>query len=240
MPSTDPSTPAREREDDALRQQLPHQPAAAGADRGAQRNLPLPAGCAHEQQVGDVRARDQEDEADGAEQHVQRRADVGDERFAEELRRETVVGRERRKLLAEDLGRRLQLGLRLLERHPWHQLRRDLEIVSLVAGVRIELERDPDVRVGEELLEIRRAIDHADDRVRYAAQRHHPTEHVRIAVEAPRPGLEAQDDGALAIRAILVLVEGPPHEHPRAEEAEEVARHAARAQLLRKRRRRCS
>ena len=48
-------------------------PAAAGADRGADGDLALAAGGAHEQQVGDVGAGDQQHEADRADQHEQRR-----------------------------------------------------------------------------------------------------------------------------------------------------------------------
>ena len=51
---------------------------AAGAERDANRGLVRPAGGAHEQQVGDVRAGHEQHEPDGAHQHQQRRPGVAD------------------------------------------------------------------------------------------------------------------------------------------------------------------
>ena len=58
--------------------------AAAGAERGVNRQLLLPPFGAHEEQVRDVRARDQQHDPDRAEEHPQHAADVPDH-----------VGRER-------------------------------------------------------------------------------------------------------------------------------------------------
>ena len=68
-----------QREDEALGQELPDHPAAAGAERGANRHLPGPRGPAREQQVGDVAARDQQDEADRPEQDEEPLPVVADE-----------------------------------------------------------------------------------------------------------------------------------------------------------------
>ena len=76
-----PQHAAGKRQDDALGQQLAHDAASARADRSAHSNLAAPPGRAHEQQVGDVRAGDQEHEAHGADEDQQRRADVGHERL---------------------------------------------------------------------------------------------------------------------------------------------------------------
>ena len=67
---------AGERQDDALGEQLTHDAAAAGANCRPDSDLSTPAGRAHEQQVGNVRARNQQDEADGTNQYQQRRTDV--------------------------------------------------------------------------------------------------------------------------------------------------------------------
>ena len=143
-----PEHAAGERQHDALGQQLAHDAAAARADGGAHGNLAPPAGRAHEQQVGDVRAGDQQHEADGADEHQQRRADVGDERFAHRHRREDGVLAER----VGELRRVIRRGERqprvgLLERHAGREARGHPEIVPLVLRVRIELERQPDLRV---------------------------------------------------------------------------------------------
>ena len=57
---------ADQRQHDAFGEQLPHDAAAPGAQGRAHRNLAPASGRAHEQQVRDVRARDQQHEADGA------------------------------------------------------------------------------------------------------------------------------------------------------------------------------
>ncbi len=59
----------------ALDQQLPHDPPAVGAERDAHGNLARPVRRAREQQVGDVGARDEQHEADGAHQRQEYRAD---------------------------------------------------------------------------------------------------------------------------------------------------------------------
>ena len=69
-----PEHAAGEREDDAFGQQLPDDAAARSADGGADRDLAPAAGRAHQQQVGDVGARDQQHEADGAAVDQQRRS----------------------------------------------------------------------------------------------------------------------------------------------------------------------
>ena len=55
-----PATPPMRGEQQALGEQLPDQPAAPGAERGAQRELAAPLDAAGEQQVGHVHARDHE------------------------------------------------------------------------------------------------------------------------------------------------------------------------------------
>ena len=54
-----------------LRHQLPHDPAATGAQRGPYRHFALPGGAARDQQVGHVDAPDQQHESDRAQQHEQ-------------------------------------------------------------------------------------------------------------------------------------------------------------------------
>ena len=75
---------AADGKDDALDQQLRGNPGAARADRGANRDLLLPADRARQQQVGHVGARDQQDEADRGDEHEQRLPHV--------LHREVVQG----------------------------------------------------------------------------------------------------------------------------------------------------
>ena len=63
----EPDGAAGQGQDDALGEHLQNKPAASGAECGADGDF-LPADrCAHQQQVGDIRARDQDDDADGRE-----------------------------------------------------------------------------------------------------------------------------------------------------------------------------
>ena len=75
MPSTPPISAIEQR----LRHQLPGHLPRFGAERQANRQLLLARLGAHQEQVGDVRARDEQHEADGAEQNPQHVADVADD-----------------------------------------------------------------------------------------------------------------------------------------------------------------
>ena len=65
---------AKQRDDQALGEQLAQQPRTAGAERGANRQLAVARRRARQQQVRDIRARDEQDERDGAEQDEERPA----------------------------------------------------------------------------------------------------------------------------------------------------------------------
>ena len=74
--------PAERGEDEALGEKLPHEAAPAAAERGPDRDLAVARRGARQQQVGHVRAADQQDEADRAEQHHQRGPDLPTTRSA--------------------------------------------------------------------------------------------------------------------------------------------------------------
>ena len=67
-----------QRQHDALGQHLPNQAAAAGAERGADANLPLSRRRPHQQEICHVRARDEEHQHDRPHEHHERRPDVSD------------------------------------------------------------------------------------------------------------------------------------------------------------------
>ena len=118
-----PGRAADEREQRALGQQLAHQPAASGAERQPHRDLLLPRRRAGEQQVRDVRARDQEHEADDRHQQTAGRHEPGAEAGIEDRRlRQRQRGHVApmvvvRILLRELLADRPEVGFRLLDRH---------------------------------------------------------------------------------------------------------------------------
>ena len=82
---------AGQREHDAFGHELAQQPPAAGAKRGADRVLLLPRLGAREQQVGQVGAGDEQDEAHGALQHPQRGADAADDVVLQAVELQAVV-----------------------------------------------------------------------------------------------------------------------------------------------------
>ena len=78
-----PAARAGDAEDDRFGEELAQQPDAAGAERRANRQLRLARRRTREQQVGDVRAGHEQDEADGAEQDQERRPDVAEHHLVE-------------------------------------------------------------------------------------------------------------------------------------------------------------
>ena len=74
-------------ENEAFGQQLPHHPQAAGAERGTHGDLALASFGAREQQVRDVRAGDEQEERDRAEQQPDRAADRSDDFVGQRQRR---------------------------------------------------------------------------------------------------------------------------------------------------------
>ena len=104
--------PAREHE--ALDHELPDEPPAAGAERGADADLALARAGAREQQVRDVRARDQQHDADRAEQHQHPRLRArADDVIAQRPHADPVVLVPHRMRLLECRGHLIHLRLRL-------------------------------------------------------------------------------------------------------------------------------
>ena len=106
-----------EREHDAFGEQLADDPAAAGAERCTNGELAGARGAARQQQVGDVAARDEQHEADGAEQREHPPRVVADEIV--ECRHGDVKSSSaasRGKCHAQSLRIRAQLAERLFAR----------------------------------------------------------------------------------------------------------------------------
>ena len=110
-------------EHEALREHLTHDPAARRTERAPDRNLLLAPRAAHEQQVRDVRADDREHDADGDDEHSQRRRN-GRRQLVErahdlEARLGTGLGLDAAQLQPERVG----LRARRLERNAGGELR---------------------------------------------------------------------------------------------------------------------
>ena len=163
---------AGEREQDALGQELAQQPAAAGADRHPDGHLARARGAAGQLQVGDVGARDEEQERHRAEQQLQagphlsardRDVQIVPQRGGEALRR-----KGRRLLLREALVQRAELllgdGLRHAGRQPHDRIEE-----RQVRARRRQRQPEPFAAIPAE------------------ARRHHADDGVRTAVQPQRP-----------------------------------------------------
>ncbi len=204
----------------ALREQLADNPSAIGTHRRTDGQLALTPCRPREQQVGDVRTRDQEHERHGAEQHQQRRPHLTGCRIPHRHDRNAFLrvhplGVGFAKLLADDL----HLRLRARNGHAWLQPPGDIEVVALIGTVRLRLQRKPDVRFGVRLKAPR---EDADDCVGHAVQQDWPPEHLVGAAEAGlRHGITDHGHGR-AVRQILALREGATRDWRNAEDLEVV------------------
>ncbi len=233
----------RRREEQSLGGELPREPPAVRAERPPHGHLAPPRRPAGEQQVRDVRAGDEEDEADGGQQHQQRGPDRTEDdrrqRLDEDPPRRVVgiraleVGGNRGELLLcragtrseprhhEDRMRRARERLRcLLERQP-----------HVDGGTRAAIrERAPVVGGGENLEdpEVRAALHDPDHRGRAIVDPDRLTDDRRIAAERARPEPVADhDDRRPALRRLLGR-EPASRNRVHAEHREQIVRHLER------------
>jgi hypothetical protein len=142
-----PDGAGRERQERALGELLPHYATPAGAQRGAQRELPLPHLAAHEEEVGRVRARDEQHQPHDAGEHEERLADVADERVVQRHRADREAPVRRRSSPGAPAGaarERLELRARLRWVTPGEP--RDGEVVVRAARARVDRGRGPVAR----------------------------------------------------------------------------------------------
>ena len=192
-----------ERQHDALREQLPDDAAARGADGGAQRDLAAARRRPREHQVGDVRARDEQHQRDARHHQPDHPCDVRrDEALAQRHERHFPVLIGIGVLLGEPGGDRAHVCARQVDRHARLQPRHRQQIATgaWLSG-RDGLEWNPDLlAVG--VLESRRH--HADDDRRECVDEHRLAEHARIGV-VPRLPHRVADDHDAACAGPVVL-----------------------------------
>ena len=114
-----PSAPPSETEHQRLGQKLPDDAVARGAERRPDRHLALARGAPREQQIGDVGARNQQDERDRSAEDQQRRPQIAGELFTDRQHARRPPRVERRELGREGGHDRRHLRLRL--RHARHR-----------------------------------------------------------------------------------------------------------------------
>ena len=182
---------------------------------------------AGQQQVRDVRARDEQHERNGAEQDEKRRPDRLAALFRERARLQRPVARILiRVVLLQLLAERGHVARPLLHGHagfqaPDHpeELVRALVDTELLG---LERERRPQIRLPHvEVVEGRRH--HADDLIRFAIELQRRAKHVRTASEEPLPQAGADDDNVITTGLVLPGQEG----------AAQVRRHPEHAKVAR-------
>ena len=131
----EPEASAGEGEDDAFGEHLEDEAPPAGAERRPDGDFLAAHRRAHQQQVGDVGARDQDHDGDGREERQQRRPDARDDAFlqADDLRGfvRAVLGILHR----QAFGDGLHLGAGLLHGDAWLQPCDDGEKMSAACRV---------------------------------------------------------------------------------------------------------
>ena len=236
---------AEQRQPDALGQQLAHDPKPARAHRGAHGHLALTRERSRQQQVRDIRARDQQHDPDRRQQHCQRRAHVAHHLLEQrhDRERQSAVGRVLlRMLLPQPRGDQIHLGLR--RRHGHARLQRADHVIVLAVAAsrrgRRQRQRQIDIAVlgdaeGWQHLAWQREarLQDADDPARLAVQRDRRADDARIQSIPPRPGAVAEHGGARRPRRIFFWCEQPPHRRLRAEHRQQIRRNANHANPLR-------
>ena len=221
---------ADQAEHGAFGQELTDDAAAARAERVADGDLTLTRAGPREQQIRDVRAGDQQHEADRAEHHQQARAHVADDLVLKRDDFAALAPRVRehpqRVGLAKIGYARAHLRLRArggcAGREPGDGLTALTAAPQRASRRAIERERHPDLRLGGGERE-RRGHD-ADDFARLAVDQDLAADHVRIGAEALTPQRVADDDGARA-RQFFIRAKRPAERGRHAERREEVRRH---------------
>src|SRR5205085_696260 len=181
---------------------------ASRAQRRAQRELTVPRGSAREQQVGDIRACDQQDEGDSREEHEQNWPDIADNLLANRRERDAPAGVVNWILLLELARDYVQLRLGLLHcyagHEPPHASQKSAAGFSIVLR-RLERERSPDLHLIVQKMKAR--WHHADDCVNATADRDLLPEHSIVTAEALLPKLVTEDRNEIRAWPVLIVRE---------------------------------
>ena len=220
--------PAADTEHDALEQQRPREAPARLPQRGADRQLPRACFRADQKEVGDVRAGNQQEESDRAQQDPERRSDVAHDELARRAHERAQAGvrqERRRRLIRKRLRQirqhrfefRLHLRQRGVRRQPPDALR--AERTQLKRGA-VDAKRPPQFRVGLGRHDESGGHDaHQFDTV--AVDVDDSADHVRIAAEPPPPEVIAENRDPPRIAAFVVHREGPAEPRPGSRHVEE-------------------
>src|SRR6185437_15561138 len=156
--------------------------------RGPDRHFAFSNSRAHQQQVGDVGAGDQQYARDGSEKHREQRLGAANVDVLQPVDAEAFVLVQRlREFRSKAGGRSGEARLGLGEGDAGLDPSRGGEVVALIDAVRVELERQPDVRRVAKVRRVEARRRDADDDIRIAAQRDRLADDVAVRCEAAGP-----------------------------------------------------
>ncbi len=184
MSPTSPPTPARTRLSERSCPTSRRRPGAEGVAHG---QLAAAARASREQQARDVRARDEQDEPDGAQKHQQRRSHVADQRVLVRPGDGALASVGLRKFASEALRDGPEFAVGLTDRDVWLESCDALEVLHLSIRGDVAFDRNRRRRdvLRREHPKVR--LVGMDERLR-----HHPEDDRRNAVQPDRP---ASDPG---------------------------------------------
>ena len=212
-----------DRKQDALGQQLTDDATAAGAKRGAHRDLASTAGGASQQQVGGVRARDHQQQPDGPEDGQKRRADASRKRRLERLeaRRQLVGPNSLGKLSSHGLPGRGGLFVRLREGPAGRKPRRHAIVEAAARASRARPKRNVQIHGWNGGKRRRHDADHD---VGPLAEEDGRADDGGIAAKLTPPEAVAEDGGERPACLIVFSGESAAEDRPNAEHVEVILR----------------
>ena len=187
---------AREREQQALGEDLAQQPAARASESAANCNLLATRRRACEQQAGDVAAADEQHKSDAAEQHPELRAEVPDENVVEAFDDDAAIFHSVGLAPANVFRDRLDVAPRPLERDARLQRRHDAEEVRTIIRALLGCDGERRPEAGVELGQSQCSRCHSDNGVLLAAEGDLLADDRGIAAELRLPQRVAQHDDA--------------------------------------------
>ncbi len=211
------------REREALGEKLRGQPRAARSERGPDRDFGASPHALGHQEIRDVRAREEEDEAHGPEEHEESLAGATELRVEERSDGSSPSRVGRRKLLRETEGERVHLRPRLLEGLPF----REAGDHSKKARPSIVLRRVPSERAPHfglpRIVEPGRSD--ADDDVLPPIEENGPAQKAAVGAVSPFPEIVPDDHHGLGAVAILARREGSSFDGVDTHHGEEIVGH---------------
>ncbi len=201
-------------EHEAFGEQLTDDAPASRADGGAHGELALPHHPLRQQQAADVRARDQQHEAGGALQNLERRPEIAADHRLVERHDANAPALVLLRLLPEAAGELIGRSLRLLQRDAILQAGHDVAISGRAAATATRGSQRYEV-VGRCVCEDEARRHHAEDRARcvIATEVGHAqplADHVGRPVEPTLPQVVADEHHLLGIAVIFCLGEPAP------------------------------